>query len=232
MNAVTIFSTTAAVAIGFAAGYLFRGESAAVSSAEPRPRRAARIAETKPAIRMPKESAAVSAVVTNTVVVTNGFQFGSRRMNPQEWLEDLKKNNPARFVEITNRMEHWRQRRLENAQSKLEFFSSIDTSGWSARSRATHDRLQELVAKRELIEQSLHDPDLDNGERQQLMEEMRATNNELRGLNAKERDMLFREAARALGVSELVAQEFSAAAREIIHATDNGFGGRIPPPPK
>lgn len=232
MKIGSVLAVAVALTAGFAAGYVVRGPSSAPAESAPAPRRSASIAEVTPAVAVRNAAFESEVFVTNTVVVTNGFPFADgRRHDPREWMENLKNADPKRYAETTNRIARWRQRRLENANSKLEFFSSIDTSGWSARSRETHERLQELIAKRELVEQALHDPDVGEEERGRLFQELRSSGHALRGLNAQERNTLFYEAARALGVGDAEAKEFTAAAREIVEATDNGFGGRFPPPP-
>jgi len=236
VRASSILIVVAAAAAGFAAGYLSRGVSVSEPAPKSRPKRHARISEVEPAIRHSRRPVETDAVVTNTVTVTNDFKFGrggrgGPGMNPREWMENLKKNDPVRFNEMTNRMARWRQRRLERAQSKVDFLSSIDTSGWSSRARDNHERLQDLIAKREQIEQSLHDPELSDDERKRLFDELRSTGDELRGLNMMERDTLLHETVKALGVSEREAKEFTLATREIIQATDDGGGMRLPPPP-
>ena len=157
------------------------------------------------------------------------------QQNWRERMEEMKKNDPARYTQMTNRFANWRRSRAEQARNKIDFLSSIDTSHMSAGARKTHDALQELIARREGIEQQLQSPDLTDEERGKLMGELHSTHHELMRLNGEERNNLFEETARNLGFEGEDAKEISATIQEVIRATDVGWGGhhgghRGPPP--
>ena len=141
-------------------------------------------------------------------------------------MEEMKKNDPARYTQMTNRFANWRRSRAEQARNKIDFLSSIDTSHMSADARKTHDALQELIARRENIEAQLQDPDLTDEERGKLMRQLWESHGELQRLNGEERKNLIDETARSLGFEGEDAQEISATIREVIEATDGGWGGR------
>ena len=146
---------------------------------------------------------------------------------PQDWrkrFEEMKQNDPERYAQMTNRMAQFRARRLEHAQSRLDFLSSIDTSRMSASARKTHEQLQAMIERREEIESRLHQGDLADGDRRLLFEEMREADRELRRLNRAERDNLLNAAARELGLAKEEAAEMTDAVKSIIEATDSpGF---------
>ena len=147
---------------------------------------------------------------------------------PQNWrerMEEMKKNDPARYAQMTNRFANWRRSRAEKARNKIDFLSSIDTSHMSAGAKKTHDALQELIVRREGIEQRLQSPDLTDEERGKLMGELHSTHHELMRLNGEERNNLFEETARNLGFEGEDAKEISATIQEVIRATDAGWGG-------
>lgn len=148
------------------------------------------------------------------------------RGNWRERMEELKERDPARYTQMTNRFANWRRNRAEQARSKIEFLSSIDTSHMSARARKTHDALQELIARREEIEQQLQDPNLSDDDRDKLMRQLRESHGELRRLNGEERKNLIGETARNLGFEGEDAKEIAATIQEVIRATDSGFGTR------
>ena len=159
------------------------------------------------------------------------------RGNWRERMEEMRKNDPERYAQMTNRFAQWRRNREERARNTLGFLSSIDTSRMSAGARKTHGALQELVARREEIEERLHQEDLSDAERGKLWEEMRQTHHELQRLNGEERRNLLDETARNLGFEGDDAKEISATIQEVIEATDSGWGGgrhhgghRGPPP--
>ena len=148
------------------------------------------------------------------------------RGNWRERMEELKERDPARYTQMTNRFANWRRNRAEQARSKIEFLSSIDTSHMSARARKTHDALQELIVRREEIEQQLQDPNLSDDDRDKLMRQLRESHGELRRLNGEERKNLIGETARNLGFEGEDAKEIAATIQEVIRATDSGFGTR------
>ena len=157
------------------------------------------------------------------------------RQNWRERMEEMKKSDPERYTQMTNRFAQWRRSRSEQARDKIDFLSSIDTSRMSAGAKKTHAALQDLVAKREEIEQQLQSPDLSDDERGRLMGELHSTHRELMRLNGEERKNLFEETARNLGFAGEDAKEFSATIQDVIEATDSGFGfhhgGHRGPPP-
>ena len=175
------------------------------------------------------EASSTSAVAVAQQPVRPG---GGRR---GDWLENLKKSDPARYAQETNRLAGWRRMRAERARSTLDFLASVDTSGMSAEARKTHADLQEAVARREELEDSLRREDLSPEQRQQLFREMREVHRDLMRLNGEERANLISETAKALGFEGDDAKEVSATIQEVINATGGGFGfhhrGAPPPPP-
>jgi len=178
-----------------------------------------------------KSEVAISNAVAEAV--KNAPPTGRPGGNPREWLENIRKTEPARYVQMTNRFAQWRARRAEQARTKMDFLSSIDTSRMSAGAKKTHDALQELIARREEIEEQLHQEGLSDADRDKLMKEMWSTHHEMQRLNGEERKNLIEETARNLGFSGEDAQEVSATIQDVIQATDGGWGGRHhhgPPP--
>ena len=148
------------------------------------------------------------------------------RGNWRERMEEMKKNEPERYTQMTNRFAQWRRDRAAQARDKIDFLSSIDTSRMSAGAKKTHNALQDLIARREDLEQQLHQEDLSDEERGKLMGELHSTHHELMRLNGEERKNLFDETAKGLGFTGAEAKEFTATIQEVIEATDSGWGGR------
>ena len=150
---------------------------------------------------------------------------------PQNWrerMEEMKKNDPERYTQMTNRFAQWRMRRAAEARGKMDFLASIDTSRMSGKAKKTHDELQELLAKREDIEERLHQEGLSDDQRHQLMGELHATNGELWRLNGQEQKNLISEMTKELGFTGEDAAEVSGTVQAIIDATSN-FNGFRPP---
>ena len=157
------------------------------------------------------------------------------RQNWRERMEEMKKNDPERYTQMTNRFASWRRSRAEQARNKMDFLSSIDTSHMGAGARKTHEALQDLIAKREEIETQLQNPNLSDEDRGKLMGELHSSHHELMRLNGEERQNLIDEAAHNMGFEGEDAKEVSATIQEVIRATDSGWGGhhgghRGPPP--
>ena len=186
-----------------------KGESATVASLR------ARIAVLEKALAEKPATATTNAVA----------EGGENRWNPQRRLEELKEKDPARYTQITNRMAQWRQRQSERAQSKLDFLSSVDTSHMSAGARKVHDELQEAIVRQEELERRLQDPNLSEDERRSLFTELHESRGQLADLSRRERSNLLNETARELGFSGEDAKAITSTIRDVIEATDAGWGG-------
>jgi len=142
----------------------------------------------------------------------------------------MEREDPVRYAQMTNHFARMRQMRIERAQSKIEFLSSVDTSRMSSSAKRTHDDLQDLIARREELEAELHNPDIEEEDRRRIFEEMRRTDHEMRELNAVERDNLISQVALSMGLGEDDAVEVSETIKDILDVTD-GQMQQMPPPP-
>ena len=177
------------------------------------------------------EKALAEALEKEEAAVSNAVADVQQRQPPpgprgfRERMEAMKKNEPERYAQMTNRFAQWRARRAEQTRSKMEFLSSVDTSRMSEGARKTHAALQDLIAKREELEAQLHQEDLPDADRDRLMKEMWSSHHELQRLNGEERRNLLDETARALGFEDDDAKEITATVQEVIRATESGWGG-------
>ena len=157
------------------------------------------------------------------------------QMNWRERMEEMKKNEPERYAQMTNRFAQWRTRRAVQAQKKIDFLSSIDTSRMNAGAKRTHAALQELIAKREEIEDQLQQPDMADDQRHSLMEQLRDMRHQIQRLNGEERMNLISEVTNSLGFEGEDAKEIAHTLIDVVQATDEGFvphhGGRHRNPP-
>ena len=149
------------------------------------------------------------------------------QLNWRERMEEMKKNEPERYNEMTNRMAQWRRDQSARNKDRIDFLSSIDMSLMSAGAKKTHQKLQALVTKREEIEDTLHreGEGMDDNLRDELMRELHQTHREMHQLNEEERKNLLEATARSLGFEERDAKEITATIQDVIEATDNGWGG-------
>lgn len=160
--------------------------------------------------------------VTNVVTITNSAGFaGGGRPDPRRWLEDMKRNDPARYVQTTNRFAQFRRRRQERQAARLDYLSSIDTSRMSAEGRANHSRLQDLIVTRDELEERLHQEGLTDDERGEIMHKLHESGHQLRQANQVERGVLLDETAKELGLDEEMSRAFSDTIKDIIEATED-----------
>ena len=157
------------------------------------------------------------------------------RTNWRERMEEMKKNDPERYTQMTNRFANWRRSRAEQARNKIDFLSSIDTSHMSAGAKRTHAALQDLITRREEIEEQLQQPDMTDDQRRSLMEQLRDMRHQIQRLNGEERMNLINEVANSLGFEGEDAKEVALTLIDVVQATDEGFvphhGGHRGPPP-
>lgn len=183
-----------------------------------------RIAELEKALAEKQVMELGTASVTSVVEMV---QTAARSMEStwRDRIEELKQRDPERYEQMKNRFAQWRQRRAEQARSKIEFLASIDTAHMDAEAKKTHAALQELIAQREEIEEQLQDPDLSFEERGSLMRQLWESHGELQRLNGEERQNLIEVTAKQLGFEGEDAKDVSFTIQEVIRATDSGWGG-------
>jgi len=159
---------------------------------------------------------------------------GERRGPPsmkdmRERMEKMAKEDPQRFAQITNRMARWRQRRAERASAKLDFLESVDTSGMTDEQKNTHESYQDLLVRREELEEKMHNPDMTDDDRADIMREMRETDHAIREQAKQERETLIAQTAKILGFTGDEATAVSATIQDVVNSTESGHG--FPPPP-
>ena len=255
MDRKTIYVGLVAMAAGVAVGYLVAParESAPKASEAQTPHKSrARVVDADQGVnvaalrrriheleRRLADTAAAAEVLTNRseeAVRPRGFS----PPNPGEWrarMEEMKKSDPERYTQMTNRMSQWRSRMIANTRDRLDFLSSLDTTGMTPKQLETHERLQALIARRDELMRTM---DLDNAnvsdeQRAKAFQEMRSIHERMRGLESAERDMLLQQMAHNLGCSKAESKELIGTIKTIYDATQSWGGGRhgrgAPPPP-
>ena len=225
--------TTAGIALlaGIAVGWIVKpaGTGESQSGAEDcGRRRRLRIAESATRVKT------VTTVVTNTIqnTVTNTVQIDRNRpRGPEGFMADLermKEEEPERYASLTNRMAQFRKRMLQRTESKLETLASIDTTGWSKSQIATHEKYQDLIARREeLMDIIRRDSGATSQERDAAFSELRQLGHELRETSARERNNLLDNTFRELGYSGSDAAEIRETVKTIFSTTEE-WGGPGP----
>jgi len=226
----------AALLAGVAIGYFVRPSDEAPPAAE-------RVKETRPSKpkREPDPSiAALKARIADlekrlsAVPVAEETSPREAEPTPDEGrpprrfsLEELKKNDPARYVQVTNGIATMRRRHREGQQAKLDFLGSLDVSGMGSNAKRTHERFQDLIVTRDAIEEALGAEGLSDEERHEIFGRLRENGEEMRKLAAEERRNLLQEVAKTMGLEGEAATDFSETIREVVNATESfGFGPR------
>lgn len=223
MKKDVIAAALASLAVGAVVGWIAKpGPAREAGATETTDRKARKSLVSEPRTRIKT----VTTVVTNTVhdTVTNMVEVVRQPpRGPDGWraeLERLKEENPTEYAARTNRMAQFRARMLQNAESKLETLAAIDTTGWSKRQLATHERYQELIARREeLMEIMRHDSDSTEEQRSEAMEEMRRIGGELHSVSREERNTLLDHTISTLGYTGSAAAEIKDAITTIYSTT-------------
>lgn len=144
------------------------------------------------------------------------------------YMEEIKKNDPARYAQMTNRFAQMRRHQLARQQSKLDFLSSLDVSGMGSEAQKTHNDLQDAIVKLEELRERMHQEDISDEDRRSVFEEIREAEHDLRRLGALERNNLLVEMAKSMGLEGDAANDAARMVTEIITATESSGFGRPP----
>jgi tRNA splicing endonuclease len=138
----------------------------------------------------------------------------------------MKKEEPARYASMTNRMAQFRNRIFQRAENKLTTLSSIDTTGWSKSQIENHENYQNLIARQhELMEIVAHDSGASREERDAAFREMREVGRNLRTAAEKERDTLLDRTFSELGFNKSDRKELRETIQTIYSTTEEWGGG-------
>ncbi len=171
------------------------------------------------------------------VVTRDAVKEAKPSSRHEDFFARMKRERPKDYIQMTNNMAKARAERRAKVKDNLNFLASIDVSKFSEEATATHERLQELIARQEELNEKLNPLERENvseEERRKNFEEMMNIAVEIGELNAAERDTLFRTVAEEMGCAEDDADTFVETLTDIIDATGGNFGGfgprRTPPP--
>jgi hypothetical protein len=169
MNVKTMTLTVCALLLGAAAGYFAPGKGGGgmKQDAPQETRCAAAIADNGAQASIKALRARVAELEKQLAAKPADEKAPAPDSGPSRFVEShverMKKmavDDPQRYAQITNRIANWRRRRSEQARSRIDFLSSIDTSRMSAEAREVHEELQQLVSTLQTdegIEQLAHE---------------------------------------------------------------------------
>jgi hypothetical protein len=230
MNKVALITASIAFMAGTAIGWIAKSsvEKDESSGREtPRTRARQKIANSETRVKT------VTTVVTNTVnsaPTETANEKNTRQSGFNGFMADLermKTEDPEKYSSMTNRIAQFRKNMIQRAESKLETLAAVDTAGWSKNQIATHEKYQELIARREeLMEIVRLDSDATQQERTAAFAELRELGSEIRKASEKERNLLLDKTFRELGYNGSDAAEIRETVKTIYSTTEEwgGFG--------
>lgn len=238
MRLVHVLSVGAALALGYGAAFLVHGSGSAVSSGRETGYKAkeaiadkgddASVRALRARVRELERQLAERFPGEEVVMPPEQAPKGADAQPQESWPERmarLEKEDPARYASITNHMTQWRLRQAERRQARLEYFAGVNTSRMGENAKQIHADLMEALSQQDELERQLHDPETSNERRQELWGQLRELNETTRQLNNRERGNLIAETAKALGFKGEDVKNITSTLRDIIDATDNGWGG-------
>jgi len=149
----------------------------------------------------------------------------------RERMEWMAKERPEEYAQMTNAMARWRQRRIERTHTKIDFLSSIDTSTMTEEQKKNHEAYQDLLVRREELEEKMANQEMTDEDRDDIMRDMHETMHAMRQAAKEEQNTLIDQTVKALGYSGDDAAEVSATFQDILSVTETRGGGPGGPPP-
>lgn len=154
-------------------------------------------------------------------------------------MEEMKKNDPERYAQMTNHFANMRNHQLQRAQNKLDILASVDVNRLTPKQREVHEKYQDLIARQEELRNMAFAPDdgsVTDEQRMAAHQEMREIGHQLHNTAQQEREILLNQTARSFGVKGEAGKELVETVKQVYQATESwggrgGRGGRGGPPP-
>lgn len=162
-----------------------------------------------------------------TPVAAQGPAVPQMAMTHRERMEQMRRENPEQYQQMTNNMARWRQAGYDRAVGRLDTLASVDVSGWSQEAQATHQEYQGLLARREELFEMLRPENEDEESRQAAHDELRQVFGRLNQLAGAERDNLLVETANGFGLKGKDRKELVETVKAVFDVTSDwgGHGG-------
>ena len=146
-------------------------------------------------------------------------------------LDELKKNDPETYAQVTNHMARVSRHMGENAARRMKFLADIEPSEFSPEALAVHNSLQDAIERQASLREEMMDPATTDERRDELGREMMESGRTMEDLCRQERENLLLIMSGKLGYTGEKAQEIVDTVNEIYSNTSSrGFGGFGPPP--
>jgi hypothetical protein len=149
----------------------------------------------------------------------------------EEWLEELRTNDPAQYDQIMKEREEARQRVKDSFARKAAHFLEHDTSLMNDTEKQQYNQMLQLLDETWALSDKLRAENLPRDERREIWGQMRDNMRTLSPMLDAERDKEFYNVAMDLGYNEAEAAEFVSYLTNIIDVTSMRSvfqGGRGP----
>jgi len=153
-----------------------------------------------------------------------------RRGDRRSWMDDLKKSDPERYKEITERRESARAAAKYEVAKKAAYFLDRDTSAMSEQEAEEYSRMMNLFTDTLTLTEKLGE-DLPREERRPIMHEFRDNLRDLSPMLDTERDKEFYQIGKDMGYADADAEAFATYLTEVVDLTSvqsifrNAMGG-------
>lgn len=185
----------------------------------------ARVAELEKALAAAKAAAAPAEpeAPRQEAAVEGGETPRPNFGNPREWMDRLRKTDPARYAQMTNGIAKFRSDHFKRTANRLDLLASVDTSKWGREAQEVHTKYMDLMARREEL-MAMNLETADGESLRNAWQEGMELSRQLRELEKVERDNLLRETALGFGLDAADAGEFAQTIQNVIEVTSD-FGG-------
>ena len=173
------------------------------------------------------EAEPVEQPATNRVAEFRPFGRPPTAAEMRARFEEMRKQDPQRYTQITNNMARWRARRQERLQNQFELLAGADTAHMTKEQREVHETYQDLLLRQEELHELMNpnNADVTDEQREAVFKEMREIGHQLHELQRVERDTLLTQTANSLGLRGKQAQEVVTAIKAVYEATGSNHRG-------
>ena len=150
---------------------------------------------------------------------------GSRRFGPPTFaeLEDMRKNDPERYVQTTNRIAQFRAGWQERLQNQFDILERADTAHMTEKQRKVHEDYKKLLVRIDELREQLNPlADVPEEQRRAAVQEMREAWHQLHELQLIERDTLLTQTVNSLGYKGEDAKIVVDGIKAVYEATGGG----------
>jgi hypothetical protein len=159
-----------------------------------------------------------SAIAAQTAAATAPSGTGPLPPRPQDWMEDLKKSDPARYEELIRRREQARQEAQVAFAERTDFFLNRAESSRSEEDRQTYRQIAQIVDSTWQMMELLR-TDLPGDQRREMMSAVRDNLRTLQPMLTAERNREWQRLSLEMGGTDSDAKALSDRINQVLRVT-------------